>query len=150
MSASCRTNNAQRECCVYPRDEGSRVTAELFLTSAPDGGEQSASRPDHLISGKNPGTNVTAGSAPEPVRPVFRKGISFYPALLEPRTVRPEASRYTGRYIRPSSWKVNSSSSIVSSDEARRRPYGTKQITRCRLFWFTHKVTSEMNERGPY
>ena len=78
-------------CTAY---RGSKVIALLFLTTALEGGEESASRPGRsLPPGKTPVPIVQeAGWVP---RPVWTGEENFAPPAFDPRTVQPVASRYT-------------------------------------------------------
>jgi hypothetical protein len=71
----------------------SRDITTLSLTSALDGGGWSTPRPGRFTPGKDPVSFVReAGWVPGPVETV-RKNTS--PPEFDPRTVQPEASRYT-------------------------------------------------------
>jgi hypothetical protein len=76
-------------------------TAQLFLTSALEGGEWSASRLGRFTPGKDPVPVVQeAGWAPEPV---WIGVENLAPPGFDPRTFQPVASRYTdcATWLRP-------------------------------------------------
>jgi hypothetical protein len=78
---------------------GLDVKNHIFLTSAPAGGEWSASRPGRLTPGKEPSVPIRyeAGWVPEPVSTTWRRENSwpYRDSNSDPSVFQPVASRYT-------------------------------------------------------
>ena len=101
----CTLVKALRLCTGGTVHRGSRSIVLLFLTTALEGFEGSASRPGRSLPRERPGTHCTGGWV-GPRTGLDRCGKSRPPTGFDPRTVQPVASSYTDWATRPTGLRV--------------------------------------------